>query len=82
MVKASARGQPEDRPYSSRIIKAMALLADTALLLSEWDPTASSETNLARIRNQSIFGKASRSTVQGILAAFRQRYLQDPLVLR
>ena len=78
MGRALARRQPERKPYSSRIIKAGALLADTTLLLSHWDATVSSADNLDRIRNQNLFGKASRSRVEDILAIFRQRYLSDP----
>jgi hypothetical protein len=76
--RALARRQPEQKPYSSRIIKAGALLADTTLLLSHWDASVSSADNLDRIRNQNLFGKASRSRVEDILAIFRQRYLSDP----
>lgn len=77
MGRAPAQRRLEDKPYASRIIKAGALLADSTLLLSAWDPAVSSDANLARIRNQNIFGKASRSRVEDILAIFRQRYLRD-----
>jgi len=64
-------------PYTSRIIKAGALLADTKTLLSHWDIAASAKANLARIRQENLFGKASRSRVEDILAIFRQRYLSQ-----
>ena len=64
-------------PYTSRIIKAGALLADTKTLLSHWDTATSVKANLARIRQENLFGKASRSRVEDILAIFRQRYLSD-----
>ena len=61
--------------YSTRIIKAGALLADTKTLLARWDDDASVSENLDRARRENIFGKASRSRVEDILAIFRQRYL-------
>ena len=66
-----------DAPYTSRIIKAGALLADTKTLLSHWDVTRSVQDNLDRIRRENVFGKASRSRVEDILAIFRQRYLVE-----
>lgn len=80
MGRALARQQPMQKPYSSRIIKAGALLADTMLLLSHWDVTIPPKENLDRIRNQNLFAKASRSRVNDILAIFKQRYLGDPEV--
>lgn len=64
--------------YTSRIIKASALIADTKVLLSEWDLDQSVEDNLARARRQNIFGKTSRSRIEDILVIFRQRYFDDP----
>src|SRR6516162_6955236 len=64
-------------PYTSRIIKAGALLDDTKTLLSHWDVTASVPENLDRIRRENVFGKASRSRVEDILGIFRQRYLTE-----
>jgi Putative inner membrane protein (DUF1819) len=61
--------------YTSRIIKAGALLADTKTLLVNWDETHSVQENLSRTRRENIFGKASRSRVEDILTIFRQRYL-------
>ena len=71
-----------DARYSSRIIKAGALLSDTKTLLSQWDTSSPVQANLARIRQENIFGKASRSRVEDILAIFRQRYLVDDGVIR
>ena len=70
------------RRYSSKIIKAGALLADTKTLLSHWDTTATVQENLSRIRRENVFGKASRSRVEDILAIFRQRYLVDEEVVK
>jgi len=63
--------------YTSRIIKASALIADTKVLLSEWDLSQSMSDNLDRARRQNIFGKTSRSRIEDILIIFRQRYFDD-----
>ena len=68
-------------PYSSKIIKAGALLADTKTLISEWDTTATVSGNLGRFRQENVLGKSSRSRVEDILAVFRQRYLIDEGVI-
>jgi len=67
--------------YTSRIIKAGALLPDTKLLLENWDEGADVQANLDRVRQENLFGKASRSRVEDVLLVFRQRYLKDPEVL-
>jgi hypothetical protein len=67
-------------PYTSRIIKAGALLADTKTLLSHWDATQPVPDNLQRMQRENVFGKASRSRVEDIVAIFRQRYLVEPTV--
>lgn len=67
--------------YSSKIIKAGALLPDTKLLLEQWNEDASVAANLARFREENLFGKGSRSRVEDVLAVFRQRYLNDPGLL-
>mgnify|MGYP003778482967 CR=1 FL=1 len=64
--------------YSSRIIKASALIPDTRLLLAEWDLTQSASHNLERVRRQNVLGKASRKRVNDILTILRQRYFADP----
>ncbi|MBV9502364.1 MAG: DUF1819 family protein [Acidobacteriaceae bacterium] len=69
-------------PYTSRIIKAGALIGDTKTLLSHWDLNASVEDNLNRARQENFFGKASRSRVEDILAIFRQRYLTEAPVTK
>ncbi|MGE5573011.1 MAG: BrxA family protein [Bacteroidota bacterium] len=68
--------------YSSRIIKASALIADTMTLLSCWDESLSVDANLRRAREENVFGKGSRSRVEDILQIFRERYLVDPAVAR
>lgn len=68
--------------YSSKIIKAGALIADTKTLLSHWNIADSVTENLNRVQRENIFGKASRSRVEDILAIFRQRYLSEESVTR
>jgi hypothetical protein len=67
-------------PYTSKIIKAGALLADTKTLLSHWDVRDSVRENLDRLHRENVFGKASRSRVKIILTIFRQRYLREESV--
>lgn len=69
-------------PYSSKIIKAGALIGDTKTLLSHWDVTAPAAENINRVQRDNVFGKASRSRVEDILAIFRQRYLTEESVTR
>lgn len=77
MSEGSGSGQ-----YSSKIIKAGALLADTRLLLQVWEEDTNVAANLDRLRRENAFGKASRSRVEDILRIFRQRYLDDTEVRR
>lgn len=66
--------------YTSRIIKASALIPDTKILLKEWDLSLSVAENMARMRELNLFGKTSRSRIDDILTIFRQRYFDDPAV--
>src|SRR6184192_2691199 len=69
-------------PYSSKIIKAGALIGDTKTLLSHWDIRISADENIDRLRRDNVFGKASRSRVEDVLAIFRQRYLTEQSVTK
>jgi hypothetical protein len=69
-------------PYSSRIIKAGALIGDTKTLLSHRNVANSVDENINRVRRDNVFGKASRSRVEDILAIFRQRYLTEQSVTK
>src|SRR6266571_9266807 len=69
-------------PYTSKIIKAGALLADTKTLLSHWDVGVSVQENMHRLHRENVFGKASRSRVEDVLAIFRQRYLTETPVTK
>lgn len=63
--------------YTSRLIKASALLQDTKALLHFWDPTLSVARNLQRVRDENLLASPSRSRLDDILAIFRRRYLRD-----
>jgi hypothetical protein len=67
-------------PYSSRLIKATALLPDTKALMAAWDPSLDVGVNLIAAQENNIFGKASRSRVEDILRIFKQRYFSDPKI--
>ena len=79
--------EPEKRlrhsaPYTSKIIKAGALIGDTKTLLAHWDVDAPVDENINRVRRDNVFGKASRSRVEDILAIFRKRYLTEASVTK
>jgi len=84
--RAKTSRTPKTRPatalYSSRIIKAGAVLADTKTLLAHWDLAASAQENMERAQRDNLFGKASRSRVRDVLAVFRQRFLGEDSVTR
>lgn len=82
--KKPSKGKPvqSSAPYSSKIIKAGALIGDTKTLLAHWDVAASVEDNINRVQRENVFGKASRSRVEDILAIFRQRYLAEESVTK
>jgi hypothetical protein len=77
-IRINEKKEQSRRPrYTSKIIKAGALLADTKTLLSHWDMRASIRENLDCLHRENVFAKASRSRVKNILAIFRQRYLKE-----
>lgn len=47
----------KDTIYSSKIIKAGAIIADTKTLVAHWDKTLSVAENLDQLRRNNIFGK-------------------------
>ena len=79
-VQATVGRHPS--PYTTKIIKAGALLADTKALLSCLDPEKSVTDNLRQIRRRNLLGKTSRSRAEDILAIFRQRYLGEESVAK
>ncbi len=68
--------------YSSKIIKAGALLADTKTVLANWNIATTNRENLDRLRRENVFGKTSRSRVEDVLAIFRQRFLGEESVTK
>lgn len=91
-TKGSARKQTENRrqikggtylsAYTTKIIKAGALLSDTKILLSCWNPNQSVADNLREIQRRNLLAKTSRSRAKDILAIFRQRYLREESVTK
>src|SRR6266403_1032140 len=73
---------PQFSPYTSKIIKAGALIADTKTLLSHWDVDAPVHENINQVERDNVFGQASRSRVEDILAIFRKRYLTEKSVTK
>lgn len=80
--KTKGARAPAPPLYTSKIIKATALLDDTKTLLSHWDVNSTVPENLVRIQRENVFAKASRSRVEDILAVFRQRYLVETDVIK
>lgn len=80
--RVQATGSRHPSPYTTKIIKAGALLPDTKALLSCWDPGQSVADNLRQIRHRNLLAKTSRSRVEDILAIFRQRYLGEESVTK
>lgn len=80
-IRSSSKSLQFSSPYTSKIIKAGALIGDTKTLLSHWKADTSLAENIDRIQRDNIFGKASRSRVEDILAIFRQRYLGEESVI-
>jgi hypothetical protein len=70
-----------DQKYSSRIIKAGAILSESKLILDNWDLGKSPEDNLKRIMEENLVGKQSRTRTAEIVKAFRQRFCSDVKVL-
>ncbi|MDQ3666154.1 MAG: DUF1819 family protein [Acidobacteriota bacterium] len=54
----------EKKVYTSRIIKAGALLSDTKTLLAQWNDSKTVTENLSAFENENIFGKSSRSRMK------------------
>jgi Putative inner membrane protein (DUF1819) len=89
MVEAARRRKPREQVgatnsaiYSSKIIKAGALLPDTKTLLTNWNIAVPVRVNLDRLRRENIFGKSSRSRVEDVLTIFRQRFLLEESVTK
>jgi len=68
--------------YSSKILKSGALIAETKVLLANWDLLKNTRENLDRFKRDNLLGKSSRSRIDDILGIFKQRYLIDDQLLR
>ncbi|MBN1165663.1 MAG: DUF1819 family protein [Methanospirillaceae archaeon] len=63
--------------YTSKILKASALVDDTLQLFSSWDLSRNQKDNLINIKENNILAKTSRSRLEDILVILKQRYLSD-----
>jgi hypothetical protein len=63
------------KKYSSKIIKAPALIKDAKLFLSQWDDSISIEENVEKAIQYNIMGKSSRIFAKNIIKAFKERYI-------
>ncbi len=63
------------RRYSSRVIRAGALLPDTRALLGRWDLEQTEAENLNAIRRGNLIASSSRTRLEAILQIFQQRYM-------
>jgi hypothetical protein len=71
-----------ESPYTVKIAKAAAVIADSKALLEAWDLNSDVTENLDRIRHTNVFGDASRARAADVLRVFRQRYFDDPEIGR
>lgn len=69
-------------PYTSKIIKAGALLTDAKAFLQAYDESLSVTENLRCLQQGNVLGKGSRSRVTDILRIFRQRFCDDTALAR
>lgn len=61
--------------YSSKIIKAPALVSDSKLFLSQWEGDLSVEKNIENAVQYNLLGKTSRAFVKNITKAFKERFV-------
>lgn len=81
---ATARATPaaDALMYTTRIQKAAGALAETKLLLADWDAALSDQLNLERLHQDNVLGKATRARGHDVVfRTFKQRYLGDRYVL-
>jgi len=81
-MKKQSSIKNESPLYTSKILKATALIDDTAIFLSAWDNEKTKEQNLQIIRQENILNKKSRSRGNDILNIFQQRFLFNEDVIR
>jgi hypothetical protein len=61
--------------YTAKIIKANALLSDSKLFISQWEPQLSTEENIKNAIEYNIFGKSSRTFTKNIIHIFKNRFI-------
>jgi hypothetical protein len=66
--------------FTSRIIKASALITDSKILLANWQAGLSTPENIAALYQSNPFGKSSHSRLEDMLPILRRRYMADPVV--
>ena len=66
-----------EKTYTSNIIHAGALVADTRLLLAAWNTQESVPENLQRVVDENLLAKSSRARLKEELVVFKKRYLLD-----
>lgn len=64
--------------YTSKILKGSALIDDTILLLSSYDPSKSLSDNVSFVWEENTLAKSSRSRLKDVLRILKERYLIDP----
>ena len=69
-------------PFTSKILKAGALLPDIKTILSHWDLQQNIDKNLQRVIQQNLLGKKSRSRTTDVIKIFRQRYFYNESVAK
>jgi hypothetical protein len=81
-MKRQSSIKKESQLYTSKILKANALVNDTSIFLSAWDNEKTKEQNMQIIRQENILNKKSRSRSNDILNIFQQRFLFNDDVIR
>jgi hypothetical protein len=66
--------------YTIRIAKVAAAIADTKLLLSQWDLNQDVSQNMLRFHQTNLLGDVSRVRRDDVLKIFHQRYWRDPQI--
>lgn len=61
--------------YTAKIIRVPALLNDTKVFLTHWDPQLTIDQNFKRAARENILGKRTRSYTNQILRALRERFI-------
>lgn len=64
--------------YTSRLLKGGAALEDTRRVVEEWDLGLDANSNLARLSEQNLLGKTSRSRLDDLLYWVIQRRFVEP----